>query len=122
MNNQHNSASIFGNALISERGSVSRSIWPSKSSCRRSQTRAPAFVRQLGNLRAIRGREIILAGLVWLAAWLGANDVRAQGALTNGFLHTGTVSPVGDSDSWTFSANVGDSIVIRVGEISQTNN
>jgi len=29
---------------------------------------------------------------------------------------------VGDSDSWTFSASIGDTIVIRVGEISQTNN
>ena len=44
-----------------------------------------------------------------------------QGTLTNGWTHTGTIAPIGHSDSWTFSANAGDSIVIRVGEISQTN-
>ena len=45
----------------------------------------------------------------------------AQGALTNGWTHTGTIAPVGDSDTWTFSATAGDSIVIRVGKITQTN-
>ena len=47
--------------------------------------------------------------------------VFGQGALTNGFTHQGTIAPVGDSDSWTFSATTGDRIVIRVGEITQTN-
>lgn len=46
----------------------------------------------------------------------------AQGTLTNGWMHLGTIAPVGHSDSWTFSANTGDTLVIRVGEISQTNN
>src|SRR4051812_32955903 len=46
--------------------------------------------------------------------------VIAQGAITSGETLTGTISPVGDSDSWTFSANIGDAIVIRVGEITQT--
>jgi|GEM_PF-1179056 len=50
-----------------------------------------------------------------------ANPARAQGALTNGWTHTGTIAPVGDSDSWTFTANAGDRIVVRIGEISQTN-
>ena len=51
---------------------------------------------------------------------LGSNAANAQGALTNGWTHTGTISPIGDSDSWTFSANAGDQIVLRVGEITQT--
>ena len=46
----------------------------------------------------------------------------AQGTLTNGWTHTGTIAPGGDSDAWTFSANTGDRIVVRVGEITQTNN
>lgn len=50
----------------------------------------------------------------------GANNAAAQGALTNGWTHTGTISPAGDSDSWTFSASTGDRIVLRVGEITQT--
>jgi trimeric autotransporter adhesin len=59
-------------------------------------------------------------GLFLLA--LGANAALAQGTLTNGWTHTGTIAPVGDPDVWTFSANIGDRLVIRVGEISQTNN
>ena len=50
-----------------------------------------------------------------------AHHAQAQGTLTNGWTHTGTIAPIGHSDSWTFSANAGESIVIRVGEISQTN-
>jgi trimeric autotransporter adhesin len=49
-----------------------------------------------------------------------ANTATAQGARTNGWTHTGTICPFGDSDSWTFSANAGDAIIIRVGEITQT--
>jgi hypothetical protein len=61
----------------------------------------------------------LLALLLLLLAPLAAS---AQGALTNGWTSTGMISPVGDSDSWTFSANTGDRIVLRVGEITQVNN
>src|SRR5882672_1568520 len=44
----------------------------------------------------------------------------AQGPIASGETLTGTISPVGDSDTWTFSANTGDAIVIRVGEITQS--
>ena len=54
--------------------------------------------------------------------FLFVNIAAAQGVLTNGWTHSGTIAPVGDSDTWTFSANAGDSIIIRVGEITQTNN
>src|SRR5258707_3429610 len=46
----------------------------------------------------------------------------AQGPIASGETLTGTISPVGDSDSWTFSANTGDAIVIRVGEITKSGN
>ena len=59
---------------------------------------------------------------VLLAAALGQGVVQAQGALINGFTHTGTIAPGGEVDSWTFSASTGDRIVLRIGEISQTNN
>jgi trimeric autotransporter adhesin len=60
----------------------------------------------------------LLLGLILLA--LGSNAAIAQGSLTNGWTHTGTISPAGDADSWTFSASIGDRIVLRVGEITQT--
>src|SRR5262245_9847771 len=56
-----------------------------------------------------------------LVILMAGNSALAQGALTNGWLHTGTIAPAGDSDTWTFSANAGDHITIRIGEISQTN-
>ena len=68
-------------------------------------------------------RRQSLAGLAIMLFLLlrAAHDAQGQGTLTNGWTHTGTIAPIGHSDSWTFSANAGDSIVIRVGEISQTN-
>src|SRR6185369_2627356 len=44
-----------------------------------------------------------------------ASSASAQGALSNGALQTGTISPAGDMDTWTFSAIAGDGIVLRVG-------
>ncbi len=63
----------------------------------------------------------ILIAIIVLVALSVVPRVAAQGSLTNGWTHTGTIAPVGDSDSWTFSASIGDRIVIKVGEISQTN-
>ncbi|HOX57517.1 MAG TPA: hypothetical protein P5205_02565, partial [Candidatus Paceibacterota bacterium] len=60
---------------------------------------------------------------LWLLAALlplWCSPVHGQGALTNGWAPTGTIAPAGDFDTWTFSANTGDRLVIRVGEISQT--
>jgi hypothetical protein len=39
------------------------------------------------------------------------------GPMTNGVMHTGTIQ-VGDLDLWTFTANAGQGIVVRVGEIT----
>ena len=39
------------------------------------------------------------------------------GSLTNGWTHGGT-SDVGDLDVWTVEANVGESIVVRMGELT----
>ena len=64
-------------------------------------------------------KPLCFVSLLALAVFCHGN-ARAQGNLTNGWTHTGSISPVGDSDTWTFTANAGDSIMIRVGEISQT--
>jgi len=58
--------------------------------------------------------------LVLACAVFVPNTACAQGALSNGATTTGTISPAGDSDTWTFSATAGDSIIVRVGEITQT--
>jgi hypothetical protein len=50
------------------------------------------------------------------------NIVRAQGELTNGSTYTGAIAPGGDFDTWTFSATNGDSILIKIGKITSTNN
>ena len=39
------------------------------------------------------------------------------GTLTNGTLNVGTIS-VGDLDAWSFSATNGDSVVVRVGQLT----
>ncbi|MGB7770104.1 MAG: hypothetical protein WBN22_14810 [Verrucomicrobiia bacterium] len=49
------------------------------------------------------------------------NTASAQGVLANGYTYNGTIAPVGDSDTWTFTATNGDSIVIDIGEITSTN-
>ncbi|MBI3849788.1 MAG: hypothetical protein HY298_05790 [Verrucomicrobia bacterium] len=42
------------------------------------------------------------------------------GPMTNGVLHTGAIL-TGDLDLWTFTAQIGEGIVVRIGEISDTN-
>ncbi len=40
----------------------------------------------------------------------------AQGAITNGANHEGTISVIGEVDEWSFTANQGDALVITLGE------
>ncbi|MCC7125757.1 MAG: cadherin-like domain-containing protein [Acidobacteria bacterium] len=42
---------------------------------------------------------------------------RAQGAMTNGANHSGAISAAGEVDEWTFTAALGDSILLSVGEV-----
>lgn len=44
-------------------------------------------------------------------------ETAAQGVLTNGANHAGSISSPGEIDEWTFSADLGDSILLSVGEI-----
>lgn len=59
----------------------------------------------------------LMWGLALLAVLVLPGRAAAQGALTNGVVHTGAINPVGDLDTWTFTANQGDYVSLRVGEI-----
>jgi hypothetical protein len=50
-----------------------------------------------------------------------ATNIKAQGTLMNGFTYQAVIAPESDVDVWTFSANAGDAIIVRAGEITQTN-
>ena len=67
-----------------------------------------------------RTRSMAASMMSLLLAMLFSSVAGAQGAITSGETSTGTISPAGDSDTWTFAANTGDALVIRVGEITQT--
>ena len=41
----------------------------------------------------------------------------AQGAMTNGANHAGSISVPAEIDTWTFTADQGDAIVLSIGEI-----
>ena len=41
----------------------------------------------------------------------------AQGAMTNGANHAGTIGGPGEVDVWTFSATQGEAIIVRIGEV-----
>ncbi len=45
------------------------------------------------------------------------SNVPAQSTLTNGWTTPGNIASPGQTDTWTFSANAGDAIVLRVGKI-----
>ena len=70
--------------------------------------------------RAPQPRGVVLLFAACLGLFFLTSSASAQGTLTNGWTHTGTISPAGDADAWTFTANAGDRLVIRVGEITQT--
>src|SRR5258706_147614 len=100
-------------------------VYPRRNSqfCLPSERRVPpSMTSRLA--KPLLHRWLWLLYLILLTSLLApcANTARAQGALTTGLTHTGTISPAGDSDTWTFSANAGEPIIIRVGEMTQTNN
>jgi len=63
----------------------------------------------------------IVAFFSLLVLILPTDFAHGQGPLTNGWTHTGLIGVGAEVDSWTFSANAGERIVVRVGEITQTN-
>ena len=61
------------------------------------------------------GRALLPFALIVLA--FAEGTASAQGALTNGDIHTGTIATPGEVDTWSFSAAQGDYIALAVGEI-----
>lgn len=59
-------------------------------------------------------------GLLGAAVGVGSWTTHAQDPLTNGATHEGAISPAGDKDTWAFTAEVGDTIVLRAGELTET--
>jgi Bacterial Ig domain len=65
----------------------------------------------------MRTREFIRA-LALAAAVLAIPQMSAaQGVLANGATYTGAASVAGEIDQWTFTANQGDYLIVRAGEI-----
>ena len=58
-----------------------------------------------------------LLPLTLIALALSEATASAQGALTNGDTHTGTIGTPGQIDVWSFPAAQGDYIVLAIGEI-----
>jgi hypothetical protein len=73
------------------------------------------------NLHPIRHTQVLchrLAGkliLLLFALMLLNHSASAQGPLTNGFTHPGTLL-VSEQETWSFTANSGDGILIKLGE------
>jgi hypothetical protein len=63
------------------------------------------------NPSRLLGRVVIASLVLFPAAAF------AQGAMSNGENHTGTISAAGEVDSWTFTATAGDAIVLGIGEV-----
>src|SRR5436309_962312 len=68
--------------------------------------------------RPCKFAHTIISAFCLLALFTSA--VRAQ-TLTNGGNHDGTIQ-LGDLDLWSFSANAGDRVVVRIGALTSTNN
>jgi trimeric autotransporter adhesin len=105
----------YGGPLTICSATVPQASEPIEGAARRGSKR---HYPQAGGHSCHAGPRLLLC--LFLLA-LGSNAALAQGTLTNGWTHTGTIAPAGDADTWTFSANAGDRLVIRVGEITTTN-
>ena len=85
---------------------------------------ASRVLRGAGRLRG-RGLSGVLPAtmrcrlltLVILGLALSRGVALAQGPMTNGDNHNGTISVSGEIDSWTFTANQGDSISLSIGVV-----
>jgi hypothetical protein len=58
-----------------------------------------------------------LVGVTILALQASTRPAAAQGAMTNGDNHAGTISGPGELDLWTFAASQGDALSIAIGEV-----
>jgi uncharacterized repeat protein (TIGR01451 family) len=59
---------------------------------------------------------LVIVVMAIAATTLPAADAQAQGPMTNGADHLGSISAPGELDQWTFTATQGDAITLAVGE------
>lgn len=72
--------------------------------------------RAISENNAGRRRTASRLGAVLLVfALLTPTSLWAQGALANGGAQDGSIDAAGETDAWTFTANSGDNIILRVG-------
>src|ERR1700694_198451 len=67
-------------------------------------------------VRMIRMGGLVLIALATAGMTLLPGIAAAQGPMTNGENHAGTISAPGQSDTWTFSATAGSAILLGVGK------
>jgi putative lipoic acid-binding regulatory protein len=59
---------------------------------------------------------VLFPSVVCAGLFLGSIlSTHAQGALANGYTYQAAIAPVGDQDTWTFNASIGDRLIVRVG-------
>src|SRR5687767_8726728 len=71
--------------------------------------------------RGIRRAILVRSSVVWwalLALQLTARPAAAQGAMTNGDNHEGTIAGSGELDLWTFTASQGDALSVSIGDVN----
>ena len=62
--------------------------------------------------------RFLLAGALTVACLaLSGGAALAQGPMTNGDNHSGTISTPAEIDTWTFTAALGDTLALRIGEV-----
>ena len=109
---------------LSRSGIQPRSLFkPSGGSQNQSRMRAWNASGFQNQFPAKSTRPLAFSALVFILFLLASAfpiHVCAQGALQNGARAVGEISTAGASDAWTFSANAGDGIMIRVGSTNFT--
>jgi hypothetical protein len=66
-------------------------------------------------------RTPVIAFAVLALTILFSRNAHAQGVIANGGNGDGAVAVAGETDTWTFSAATGDSIVVRIGQVTDNN-
>ncbi|HAV61625.1 MAG TPA: hypothetical protein DCY13_04580, partial [Verrucomicrobiales bacterium] len=56
--------------------------------------------------------------VVLISTLLGSPAARAQGALTNGGIHNGSITTAGEADDWTVTVAAGDKVLLRASQTS----
>jgi hypothetical protein len=59
----------------------------------------------------------LVAAAAWAAVLVAPAVAFGQGVMTNGANHAGSISTIGEVDTWTFTADQGDAIALSIGEV-----